>query len=149
MRRTLGITLALASAVTSGGGGCSSPPVVTPAAPSLPSPAVALDLASASAPAPASGAAPAPGSKWSPITQSPWVAETDRDPREVSLTSACGTDDGALARLARELVELRARGLGAPDSEAIVAKLRAAGEPYVRPRVIGACPVATITRGRT
>ena len=44
--------------------------------------------------------------------------------------------DGALARVARELVTIRARGLGAPTTEAVLAKLRAAGEPDVRPRVI-------------
>jgi uncharacterized protein YkwD len=94
------------------------------------------------APTVASGSAPAPA--WSPITQSPWIAEADRDPREASLTSACGTDDGALARVAHELVELRARGLGAPDADLLVAKLRAAGEPYVRPRVIVATGHAPI-----
>ena len=128
----------LAFATVLATGGCSSSSVVAPNALAMPSPP--LVLASATAPAPVSPPSPA----WSPITQSPWVAETERDPREASLASACGTDDGALARVARELVEQRARGLGAPDSEVVVAKLRAAGEPYVRPRVIVATGHAPI-----
>ena len=136
MRRTLGTMLALAASA------CASSPAVI--APSSPSPPPALALAEARAPAPATGAALAAAPTWSPITQSPWAAEADRDPREASLTSACGTDDGALTRVAHELVELRARGLGAPDPEAIVAKLRAAGEPYVRPRVIVATGQAPV-----
>lgn len=138
MRRALGTMLALALS-----GGCSSSPPVVATAPASPSPPPpALDLASASTPTAVSALPPAPA--WSPITQSPWAAEADRDPREASLTSACGTDDGALTRVAHELVELRARGLGAPDSEAIVARLRAAGEPYVRPRLIVATGQAPI-----
>jgi uncharacterized protein YkwD len=134
MWRALGTTmLALSSACAS------SSAVVAPSAPSPPP-----DLAKGETPVPATGAALPATPAWSPITQSPWAAEADRDPREASLSSACGTDDGALTRLAHELVELRARGLGAPDSEAIVAKLRAAGEPYVRPRVIVATGQAPI-----
>jgi uncharacterized protein YkwD len=138
MRRERTVMLAFATVLA--GVGCSSPSAVVPSASLAASPPLPLDLASATAPAPVSAPAPA----WSPITQSPWVAEADRDPREVALASACGADDGALARVARELVEQRARGLGAPDSEAIVAKLRAAGEPYVRPRVIVATGHAPI-----
>jgi uncharacterized protein YkwD len=142
MRCALGITLALAF----GPGACSpaTPPTVVHVVSSSAIPASALDLASGSAQPAAlsSGGVSAPA--WSPITKSPWVAEEDRDPREVSLTAACGTDDGALARVAHELVELRARGLGAPDAELLVAKLRAAGEPYVRPRVIVATGHAPI-----
>ena len=140
MRRAVGTMLVLALGSTA----CASAPAVV--TPSLPSLSPALDLASPSGPAPISGAGPVipPTPAWSPITQSPWVADADRDPREASLSSACGTDDGALTRVAHELVELRARGLGAPDSEAIVAKLRAAGEPYVRPRVIVATGQAPI-----
>jgi uncharacterized protein YkwD len=131
MRRVLVmVTVAVASA-------CTATPVIAPASPS---PAGALDLASAAAPAPALAPAPA----WSPITQSPWAAEAERDPREASLTSACGGADGALARVAHQLAELRARGLGAPDAETLVAKLRAAGEPYVRPRVVVASGHAPI-----
>ena len=144
MRRAPGTMLALALASSA----CASSPAVV--APSSPSPPPALDLASVSSAAPSAGAGPllSPTPAWSPITQSPWVAEGDRDPREASLSSACGTDDGALTRVAHELVELRARGLGAPDSEAIVAKLRAAGEPYVRPRVIVATGQAPIDEAR-
>lgn len=143
MRRALGITTSLALFV---GGGCSSTQPAPPASASVPSlpatssPAPALDLASAPVPSP--GAAPTPA--WSPITRSPWVADAERDPREAALASACGTDDGALTRVARELVAVRARGLGAPDAELLVAKLRAAGEPYVRPRVIVATGQAPI-----
>ncbi|MDB5215588.1 MAG: Transporter [Myxococcaceae bacterium] len=81
---------------------------------------------------------------WSTVTRSPWPLEPDRDPREAALANACGADDGALARVARELVDLRARGLGTPDAETLVAKLRAAGQPYVRPRVIVASGQAPI-----
>ena len=100
-------------------------------------------------------------STWSSVTRSPWPVEPDapngphdptgahdstsaRDPRETSLVAACGGTDAALAHVARELVELRARGLGIPDAEALVAKLRASGQPYVRPRVIVASGHAPI-----
>jgi uncharacterized protein YkwD len=77
---------------------------------------------------------------WAPVTQSPWprgrAGERDADARAAALAALCGPEDGALAGVARELVALRARGLGAPDAEAVVARLRAAGEPYVRPRII-------------
>ncbi len=139
MPRALG-TMILALAV----GACtSSPAVLTPSSPSPPPPPALLALAEAEVPVLATGSS-ASAPAWSPITQSPWAAEANRDPREASLTSACGTDDGALTRVAHELVELRARGLGAPDSAAIVARLRAAGEPYVRPRVIVATGQAPI-----
>ena len=121
---------------------------------SLTLPSSSVDLASAQAPARDRDAAAepslAPGteptsaaSTWAPVTQSPWpVAPPDTadaaepDTRAAALAALCGARDGALARVARELVAIRARGLGAPDSEAVVARLRAAGEPYVRPRVI-------------
>jgi uncharacterized protein YkwD len=63
-------------------------------------------------------------------------AEGETDPRSAALAALCGAPDAALARVAREIVAVRARGLGAPDTEALIAKLRAAGQPYVRPRVI-------------
>jgi uncharacterized protein YkwD len=78
----------------------------------------------------------APG--WVTATRSPWVAphEEGRDAREVALATLCGTEDAALTRVAREIVASRARGLGTPDPDAIVAKLRVAGAPHVRPRLI-------------
>lgn len=132
MVRVSAITLALTLASC---GGSSSPALVALAQSVTPYPP-ALALASATASGPGAEPALLAPPAWSPITQSPWVAGTDGDPREASLAAACGTEDGALARIARELVEQRARGLGALDSTALVAKLRAAGEPYVRPRVI-------------
>jgi uncharacterized protein YkwD len=81
---------------------------------------------------------------WSKVTRSPWPVEAERDPREAGLAAACGAEDGALARVARDLAALRARGLGTPDAEALVARLRAAGQPYVRPRVIVATGHAPI-----
>jgi uncharacterized protein YkwD len=86
-------------------------------------------------------AAPAP---WAAVTQSPWPLDRDSDARAVALATTCGAHDAALARVARELVAIRARGLGAPDSEAVVARLRAAGAPHVRPRVIYASGQAPI-----
>jgi uncharacterized protein YkwD len=54
------------------------------------------------------------------------------------LTAACGEADGALARVAAQLVDERARGLGAPDPDRVVSVLRAQGEPHVRPRISSA-----------
>jgi uncharacterized protein YkwD len=85
-----------------------------------------------------------PTAAWSAVTRSPWPVEADRDPREAALAAACGGEDGALARVARDLAALRSRGLGTPDAETLVAKLRAAGQPYVRPRVIVASGHAPI-----
>jgi uncharacterized protein YkwD len=131
MRRAAVLIVALSSAA-----GCTS----TAAIPSAPA---SVDRPADVAPA----APPAPASVWSAVTQSPAPSamfDTDRDPRESSLSTACGADDAALVAIARELVELRARGLGTPDAEALVAKLRAAGQPYVRPRVIVATGHAPI-----
>jgi uncharacterized protein YkwD len=129
--------------------------VLTSACAPAPAPAVAPPtpvLASGIAPATtandaaaaASGPATATASSWATATRSPWPLETERDPREAALAAACGADDGALARVAHDLVELRARGLGTPDAESLVARLRAAGQPYVRPRVIVATGQAPI-----
>ena len=52
------------------------------------------------------------------------------------MTSACGEADGALARVAAQLVDERVRGLGAPDPDRVVSLLRARGEPHVRPRIV-------------
>jgi len=100
----------------------------------------ALSSAAALDAAPVLVTAPA----WSTVTRSPWPLEPGRDPREAAIASACGADDGALTRVAHELVDLRARGLGTPDAETLVAKLRAAGQPYVRPRVFVASGHAPI-----
>ncbi|MBX3188033.1 MAG: CAP domain-containing protein [Labilithrix sp.] len=74
---------------------------------------------------------------WAPVTKSPWeIPEGEvRDAREESLAKACGTRDGALDRVAHELAAARARGLGV-DPDAVSGKMRAAGEPHVRPRVV-------------
>jgi uncharacterized protein YkwD len=60
------------------------------------------------------------------------------DERRSALTAACGTGDGALARIAERLAADRVHGLGAPDPDRVVAMLRAQGEPHVRPRVVSA-----------
>ena len=100
--------------------------------------------ASASASAKADASADAPG--WVTATRSPWAVshEEGRDAREIALAALCGTEDAALTRVARELVASRARGLGTPDADAIVAKLRVAGQPHVRPRLIVASGRAPI-----
>ena len=75
---------------------------------------------------------------WVTATRSPWAAthSEGRDPRETALAALCGAEDAALTRVAREIVAVRARGLGTPDAEAVVARLRVAGEPHVWPKVI-------------
>lgn len=129
--------------------------------PSSALPASSLDLASAprsgaaeagsttssSSSTPASGApsdgaasALAAPAAYASVTRSPWPVEAEAaaeaDARAAALAASCGPRDAALERVARELVAVRARGLGTPDAEMVVAKLRAAGEPHVRPRVI-------------
>jgi uncharacterized protein YkwD len=128
-----GLFLIVALAASSG---CTTTAALAPAPPAtgIAAPPVAL----------ASATAPAPTPAWAPVTRSPSSVEADRDARESALATACGSDDGALFVIARELVELRARGLGTPDAETLVAKLRAAGQPYVRPRVIVASGQAPI-----
>jgi hypothetical protein len=93
-----------------------------------------------SAPAPEASVprAATPSSRWPLATRSPWPVPSTSDPREVALSSACGTADGAIARVATLLAEERARGLGAPDPDRITALLRAQGEPHVRPRLVSA-----------
>lgn len=90
--------------------------------------------------------AKAEGNGWVTATRSPWAAsnEEGRDPRESALAAVCGIEDAALTRVAREIVASRARGLGTPDADAIVSKLRVAGEPHVRPRLIVASGRAPI-----
>lgn len=81
------------------------------------------------------------------MTRSPWPAsDTDGDvsPREHALAALCGVEDAALGRVARDIAMTRARGLGTPDAEVVVAKLRAAGEPHPRPRLIVATGQAPI-----
>jgi uncharacterized protein YkwD len=72
----------------------------------------------------------------SDVTRSPWPTEDESPPSD--LTSACGVPDAALARVAAHLADQRARGLGAPQPDAVVAAMRAFGEPHVRPRVLTA-----------
>jgi len=84
--------------------------------------------------------AAAPTYPWAEVTRSPTPLgrASSPDPREVALSELCGTADAALARVASEIATTRARGLGAPDADAVVARLRAAGEPHVRPRLVTA-----------
>ncbi len=60
------------------------------------------------------------------------------DERDAAFTSACGTADGALARVAMRVASQRARGLGAPDPDRVVSMMRAHGQPDVRPRIVSA-----------
>jgi uncharacterized protein YkwD len=96
----------------------------------------------------------APGSTdatWAAVTQSPWPpAQTDE--REASLTSSCGAPDAALSRVARQLVDAKARSdalrdtrsgeiepkgsASALDPDAVAALLRFHGEPHLRPRLV-------------
>lgn len=89
-----------------------------------------------------SAAAPPTGghaSAWAEVTQSPWPASPDGgNQRELQLAGACGGQDAALRRVAREIAERRGRGLGPPDADTVTGLLRAAGEPHVRPRVLAA-----------
>lgn len=60
------------------------------------------------------------------------------DERVAAFTAACGAADGALARVAMRVARARARGLGAPDPDRVVAMMRAHGQPDVRPRIVSA-----------
>lgn len=145
MRAPSPITLVLAC-LASGAGGVASACSTASAPPSAPSLA-SSSTAAAAAPATSASTSvvpPAPSAIWASVTRSPWPVDPDPDARAVALAATCGAHDGALARVARELVAIRARGLGAPDSETVVAKLRAAGQPHVRPRVVFASGHAPI-----
>lgn len=74
---------------------------------------------------------------WSTVTKSPWAISDGevRDVREEAIAKVCSARDGALDRVAHELAALRAKGLGA-DPDAVTARMRAAGEPHVRPRLL-------------
>jgi uncharacterized protein YkwD len=98
----------------------------------------------ASAPVPEADASPG----WAAVTQAPWPVEASAEPRAASLAAACGAEDGALTRVARELAALRARGLGAPDAELVAARLRAAGQPDVRPRLLSVTGQAPLDDAR-
>lgn len=87
--------------------------------------------------APASVLPSPPRASWVAATRSPWPP-APADERVLSLTAACGSADGALARVAARLASQRARGLGAPDPDRVVSMLRAEGAPHVRPRVVSA-----------
>jgi uncharacterized protein YkwD len=82
------------------------------------------------------------------VTRSPWPeppAIADDDARERELANACGAPDAALDAVARRIALRRARGLGAPEPDAVVSMLRAVGEPHVRPRVVTASGRAPLT----
>ncbi|HEY8076930.1 MAG TPA: CAP domain-containing protein [Labilithrix sp.] len=78
------------------------------------------------------------GVTWAGETKSRWPLDHEADARESALTSACGQPDGALDRVAREVADVRARGLGAPDADDVEALLRVAGSPLPRARVTSA-----------
>ena len=98
---------------------------------------VATGNAHANATAASEGGEARAANRWVTATRSPWPVanEEARDPREIALAAVCGTEDAALTRVAREVAAERARGLGTSNLDAIVARLRVAGEPHVRPRV--------------
>lgn len=56
--------------------------------------------------------------------------------REIELARVCGKRDGALEKVASQIAERRARGLGTADADVVTAMMRAAGEPHVRPKVV-------------
>jgi uncharacterized protein YkwD len=71
---------------------------------------------------------------WAEATRSPSSDESARaQPPE-----ACGAPDEALAKLAAEIADERSRGKGTPEPDAITARMRAAGVPHPRPRVLTA-----------
>ncbi|MBS2017294.1 MAG: CAP domain-containing protein [Deltaproteobacteria bacterium] len=81
---------------------------------------------------------PTTNADWATATRSPWPAiegET-RDAREIELARLCGRRDGALERVAARIAEERARGLGSADADTVALRMRAAGEPHVRPKVV-------------
>jgi uncharacterized protein YkwD len=84
-------------------------------------------------------APPEPGGiRWAESTKSGWPLDHAPDPRESKLVAACGDPDGALDRVAREIADMRARGLGAPDADTVEQLLRVVGEPHPRARVVSA-----------
>ncbi len=78
------------------------------------------------------------GVTWAGETKSRWPLDHALDAREAALTSACGDADGAIERVAREVADVRSRGLGAPDADEVEALLRVAGSPHPRARVVSA-----------
>ncbi|HSO35472.1 MAG TPA: hypothetical protein VLT33_23245, partial [Labilithrix sp.] len=128
MRYWGGIAMALAAAACNGAEGAVVESPVSAKAKTDPKPeATALE----------SDAGADPGG-WVTATRTPWapVFEAGRDPRELALAAVCGGEDAALTRVAREIAGARARGLGAPDADGIVQRLRVAGDPHVRPRLV-------------
>lgn len=75
---------------------------------------------------------------WATSTRSPWapIEGETRDAREIELARICGKRDGALEKVAAQVAEQRARGLGTADADVVAARMRAAGEPHVRPKVV-------------
>jgi hypothetical protein len=73
--------------------------------------------------------------RWPESTRSAWPETAEATE---PLASACGSPDAALTRVAVQFAEERARGLGSPDPDAVVARMRAAGVPHTRPRVLTA-----------
>lgn len=127
----------------------SSPPSLPAITPSAgPITATTPEAATSTSPSTSTtGGAIAATSSWPDVSRSPWpIAEGDGEAtaRERALAASCGVPDAALERVAREIALTRARGLGTPDTELVVAKLRAAGEPHPRPRVIVASGRAPI-----
>lgn len=90
-----------------------------------------------SASAPSSRPVTDASERWATFTRSPSPL-TEGDVREASLASACGEPDAALQKVARDLAITRAKGLGAPDPDAVTWMLRSAGEPHLSPRTLAA-----------
>lgn len=133
---------AMASVVSA----CASSPPSLPSSHAGAGPATVTPLAAATSTSTSGGAITATSS-WPDVSRSPWpVADGDGEStaRERALAVSCGVPDAALERVARDIALTRARGLGTPDTELVVAKLRAAGEPHPRPRVIVATGRAPI-----
>lgn len=75
---------------------------------------------------------------WAEVSQSP-------SPGAGGEALPCGAWDAALDRVARRIVEVRARGEGLPDADTVASWLRSAGEPHVRPRIVAAGGKAPIS----
>lgn len=86
--------------------------------------------------APAAPVATPAREAWAVASQSPWPPEPMSDARAASLAEACSGTDGALTRIATELVAPDGESSLDPDELAI--RLRMNGEPHVRARLVRA-----------
>lgn len=114
--------------------GCA--PAPASALPVSPSPAAASAAPAPAHPSPAPAAAPGDDERftWEPRTWSPHPAGAP-DPADRDLLSLCGAGDAALDTVAARIAERQARALPPLDIAETTFALRAAGSPYVWPRL--------------